>query len=172
MMTPSRSKNTALVMSSTEWDGIPFGNYLHACLSVKRNSRFQLSASVLQLRRGSNMRIQKSCLGKTLVKGLGLGIVFGCPNVDEHSILFESKTPVTQKTGEYLLFQAGWFVLNVVENVPIEYVNTAVDNAGFRDPHFFAEAHDAIFRANVDSPIPRGVRLPAHRNTGQATMFT
>jgi hypothetical protein len=69
-------------------------------------------------------------------------------------MLLECKNPLTQKSGEYVLLQAGGSVWNTLENISIEDINTAVDHAGLGDPHFFTETNNAIFLLYMDGPIP------------------
>jgi len=119
-----------------------------------------------------DLRIRESGSGKTMVKGLGTRIVIGCPNVNEQSILLKGKDPVLEETGEYIFFKAGWSVWNVLQNIPIEYVHSTVNETRLLNPHLFAETNDAILPANMDRAISRRIGDPAHGDTGPATILS
>jgi len=99
---------------------------------------------------------------KALVKGLGPHIVFGCPNVDEHSILLKGEDPMFKQTGEYILFKAGRAIQDVLQNLPIEYVDSAINETRLLNPQFFAEANDAILPVDIYRAVSRGIQDPAH----------
>src|SRR6267378_3077813 len=131
-------------MGSPRWRSDPIAVPFDKTFAPNRNSPFYAPMLAMQLLWGPDLRIRESGLGKTAIKGLGTRIVIGCPNVNEHSILLEGKDAMLEETRECISFKAGWPVWNVLQNFPIEYVDSTVNETRLLNSHLFAETNDAI----------------------------
>ncbi len=115
-MTPSRSKNAALVKEQ----------HLFANVSP-------------ELRSGPSGQIE------ALAKALGTRVIFGCPDVDEHSVLLERIYSMFEQSWKYFLFKAGWSFWNVLQNGAVEHVHTAIYDARNRGARLLTKSNDSIY---------------------------
>src|SRR5579864_670547 len=141
-MTPSRSMKTALFKS----DNLP-------------------------AYRKHGLRFGQSRLIEVVAKRLGPRVVFGGPDVDEHSLLFEGVYPVLEQTGKYILLEAGRSIRNMLPDGALKHVNTTVHDVRDWDPHLFTKSINPIVIAQLNSSVSRRIRNSAYGHTGQPAML-
>ena len=92
----------------------------------------------------------QSCLIETVAERLGARVIFGRPDVDEHSVLLERIHTMLEQARKYILFQAGWSVRNVLQYGAIEHVHATVYDSRNRGPRLLTKANDSIHARPVE----------------------